>query len=256
MNLAVQVSKEYDIPESTVKNALQNLSDKVCYLVSVSGKIGAGKDTIAPIIIDILGQTDNSVHEFFAKPLKEEVNEVIDIIKSTSNVGDAIAKTIIDMSVTEQMAVDTVNFIYEDVRSNPEVNTYNRTLGIRSALQYWGTEVRRTQDPQYWVKKAIGSTLELLAAGKSVYVTDARFENEIDAIVKIGGVTVRLNMSDKEQERRILARDGVEVTNAARNHPSETALDSYKNFDISVFTDMMTVEETIDVIMKEIILYV
>lgn len=254
MASALDISEKYDIPVSIVEEAFKNINNKTSYLVSVSGKIGAGKDTIAPEVMEKLNV--ESVHEFFARPLKVEINEVINIINISEDHKTAVDEIVKKLDVTQQMAEDTVNFIYDDVRSNPEITSYERTQGMRRALQYWGTEVRRKQDDKYWVKKAIYSILSLIAEGKSVYVTDARFVNEIDALIEVGGIAIRLNMSPEEQEKRIWERDGVHMTEEASNHPSETSLDDYGNFVLSIFTDGTTPEEVIEKTMEGIKNYV
>ena len=256
MASALDIAEKYDIPVSIINEAFKKINNKTSYLVSVSGKIGAGKDTIAPEIMKRLNVDSDSVHEFFARPLKMEVNEVINIIVLSGSADNAVDEIMKKLDVTQKMADDTVSFIFDDVRSNPNITSYDRTQGMRRALQYWGTEVRRKQDDKYWVKKAVYSSLSLIAEGKSVYVTDARFVNEIDALIEVGGIAIRLNMSPEEQEKRIWERDGVHMTEEARNHPSEISLDDYENFVVSIFTDRTTPDEVVEKVMEGIKDYV
>ncbi len=61
---------------------------------------------------------------------------------------------------------------------------------VRRLLQWWGTDLRREQDPDYWVKKGIGFALELAVScpvDSLIVFTDVRFGNEAEAIRKIGG---------------------------------------------------------------------
>lgn len=87
-------------------------------------------------------------------------------------------------------------------------------------LQWWGTEYRRTQDPNYWVKHwadGINKNADI------VLVTDMRFENEAAAIKAVGGYTVRVSRANQ---------NGTPFVDPSRdaNHPSETQLDDY-NYD-------------------------
>jgi DivIVA domain-containing protein len=77
----------------------------------------------------------------------------------------------------------------------------------------------------------------------SIYVTDARFVNELDAIKAIGGYIARLDVSTDVQAERIMGRDGTAVTDSMRNHISETAADHYDKFDIVLDTDHETPDE-------------
>lgn len=71
-----------------------------------------------------------------------------------------------------------------DVWRKP-TNWYTRVV-----LQWWGTEYRRAQDPDYWVKLATGNNLD----HRHKYAfTDVRFENEISAIIQMGGTVIGVN---------------------------------------------------------------
>ncbi len=67
---------------------------------------------------------------------------------------------------------------------------------MRALMQEYGTEVRRGDDTDYWVKqwklKAIGA----IADGKSVVVDDCRFLNEAEAIRELGGHIIKIQRTD------------------------------------------------------------
>ncbi len=58
------------------------------------------------------------------------------------------------------------------------------TPRIRAILQQHGTEYRRAQDPDYWVK----AWQRVIAPLSHVIATDVRFPNEAKAILEMGGV--------------------------------------------------------------------
>lgn len=62
-------------------------------------------------------------------------------------------------------------------------------LTARRALQTLGTEWGRAMHPDVWVRYALRS----LPAGRACVITDVRFQNEVDAIVRAGGHVVRIH---------------------------------------------------------------
>ena len=80
-----------------------------------------------------------------------------------------------------------------------------------------------------------------------------RFPNEADAVQDVYGKVIRLNVSPEVQELRIKQRDGLIVSDDARNHPSETALDEYNSFNMSVNTDLFTPAEIVDQIVNSLV---
>lgn len=87
-------------------------------------------------------------------------------------------------------------------------------------LQWWGTEYRRSQDPDYWVKQwkaAINPRANIVIA------TDMRFRNEAAAVKGVGGFTIQVSRKNA---------DGTPFVDPSRdaNHVSETELDNY-NYD-------------------------
>ena len=63
---------------------------------------------------------------------------------------------------------------------------------VRSLLQWWGTDLRRAQDKDYWVKYTAKQLRESLRKRDLTIVTDVRFENEAKAIRDLGGIVVEV----------------------------------------------------------------
>lgn len=89
----------------------------------------------------------------------------------------------------------------------------------RSLLQWWGTEYRRAKDPDYWVKRLRETLLD--HRPDVVLITDVRFPNEIDAVKKWSGYTVKVTR---------LGDPDIPV----HEHSSESALDAYKGWDYRI----------------------
>lgn len=81
----------------------------------------------------------------------------------------------------------------------------------RTLMQWWGTEYRRAQDPNYWVKK-LNATL-LADKPRIALITDMRFPNEVSWVKQdpSSGFVVRV--------------DRLGFKNKAGQHESEIALD-------------------------------
>lgn len=56
----------------------------------------------------------------------------------------------------------------------------------RALLQAWGTELRRQEDPDYWVK----AWQRGVAVHHAVVCPDVRFPNELETVRKMGGILV------------------------------------------------------------------
>jgi hypothetical protein len=118
---------------------------------------------------------------------------------------------------------------------NPAVDPRAPLGKYAKLLQWWGTEYRRAQDPEYWTKqwKAAINPNALI-----VMSTDMRFANEALAVKQAGGYTIQVNR---------LNVDGSPYVDQSRDpkHPSETQLDTYNyDFKITVKTgDLVLLEE-------------
>jgi len=112
---------------------------------------------------------------------------------------------------------DLVKFVASNIFNwNGEKNETGRTL-----LQYIGTDVIRTQKPNYWVDFIIDILTMFKNEWDYVLIPDVRFINEITRYgEEWDTTTVRINRSNFENN----------LTIEQKNHPSETELDNF-NFD-------------------------
>jgi hypothetical protein len=95
----------------------------------------------------------------------------------------------------------------------------------RWCMQWLGTEVLRARWPQIWIYHLRREILDFLSVNGQhpVVVTDVRFQDEAEALKRIGGVLVRLR---RDQEQRIEA-----CATGFPEHISETDLDGWKGWD-------------------------
>ena len=172
--------------------------------------MGSGKDTYAE---KLKKYYPNSVQLSFAKSVKDELTDIL------SNYHTDPSKQVSDHYVFNQTVAQT----------KPGQTGYDRTPEIRKCLQLLGTEIRRTKDPDYWIKK----TKEMIDKAKEpiIFITDARFENELEFLAKnYIHIPFFLDISEEAQIKRIEARDGFKPT--LSNHPSEHAYKNYQHENI------------------------
>lgn len=245
-----QLSRKYrleedsGIPVETIMLAYQFFDSKESMLIGFSGKMAAGKDSVAPLVFSQLKKTPRE--DSFGADLKTELNNIISL--TADNDGNELqsARDIASFyNVTLEESSHLVSLFANEIKEGKLKTSYDRTLGSRLALQYWATEVRRKRDPLYWVKPVIGRSLIAASKGESTQITDVRFRTEVWGIIDSAGLTVRLDVSEESQRERILKRDGLEVSEKAKSHSSETELDDFENFTVRVNTDLYTTAENV-----------
>lgn len=204
------------------------------FVVGVSGKIGSGKDYLTGKLIEELNSRGRSTaHTSFAKPLKKELGDIINLLKENRNLSRYGASILVSerFNMTEEQAGWLVIRLYPELDIE-DLDGWSRTLGVRGCLQLLGSEIRRAQNPSYWTDKFFAE-VETIDADY-VFVSDGRFPNEMDAIKSKNGVTFRLEIPEETLLSRRMNRDGITYTDEQLNHMSETSLDDYEDFDYIV----------------------
>lgn len=162
-------------------------------LIGVTGRAGAGKDTIAQILkYNLDCDVGNWTSIAFASPLKEICQQVFEFSH-------------------DQLygSLETKNA--PDKRYPRPDGTF---LTSREAMQVLGTEFGRRCYPDIWIEMGMRKAKRELAAGRNVVITDVRFVNEAMAIRAYAGEIWRVYRP---------SADAVPAT-----HTSETELDSVR----------------------------
>lgn len=185
---------------------------KKLHIVAFFGGAGAGKDTAAGHLIEFLkkeGLTSQKVS--FAKALKDEVNLMLKLKR----------ELLADHQISDAMSVDK-SAIYEIsglLETCKNQDSTSRTPEMRRLLQYWGTDVRRKSNDEYWIEQ-LRDNLDSLKVDVAI-VTDARFGNELGFIVDEDGIIYDLNVPLEIRKQRIFERDGFVPDDSVFEHPSE-----------------------------------
>lgn len=177
-------------------------------LIGISGKMGAGKDTLGDILCNL-------------EPAYE-VKRFADKLKM-------IASLLSGISVERFESQDFKQFNMPSVwnRHKSPTTAYGDQrikMTVREFLQKLGTEAMRDNlHEDVWVNALFADYKERYFGSKSMpnwVITDVRFPNEANAIINRGGIMVRIN------------RDN--TPGISKDHSSETALDNWTGFSYEI----------------------
>lgn len=138
-------------------------------IISVSGIIGSGKDTVASYLVDEHGFKRMS----WAASLKDAVAAVFG---------------------WDRTMLDGTSKNSREWREQVDQWWANRLdmpgLTPRWVLQFWGTNVLRNHfSDSIWVASLEN---QLIRTTDNIVITDTRFQNEIESVNRVGGTTVRV----------------------------------------------------------------
>lgn len=240
-------------------------------LIGIHGKKSSGKDTLTKLIqchtckdddwfkdsainalvkwngnFDNLGEWKNKK---FASPIKEIVSLITGISLEDLEKEEVKSQELPDWKVwkldwsgfkeegealfaLEKDASDYSNYLYEEVGIY-NVNTTEFTPTVRYLLQYIGTDLFRTKvHPDVFCKSlfntyrciddanriSLGNVLDYSKCEFPKWIiSDLRFVNELRAVKDRNGLVVKITRPETDKQ--------------AGNHPSETELDNYKQWD-------------------------
>ena len=217
-------------------------------IIGINGKISAGKDTVGTIIQRLLLTNKNQSSEIkkFAGKLKQIASILTGI--SVEKFEDQEFKNTILGEQWGTIEINPLNAIpvFEDVQ-------FNHLMSVREFLQKLGTEaMRKGLHTNVWVNALFadyrnGEIIEsdkhyILKPVDNWIITDMRFPNEMEAVEKRHGITIRVNRAKIIK----LSENISYVYNPLFDEPeheSETALDDAE-FDYVIDNDG-TMEELV-----------
>lgn len=218
-------------------------------IIGINGKIGSGKDTVGKIIqwltkpeLDgqyIGFQTYDDITLERCSPFK--IKKFAGKLKTIASILTAIpVEKFEDQEFKKTYLSEEWNSPYNIPFSGPDFVEHDGKMTVRELLQKLGTEAMRDGlHENVWVNALFadynpGYTISPLDVDNQPpdnwIITDMRFPNEMDAIYKREGFTIRV------------VRPGTSVG----THPSETALDD-KHFDYEI-VNSGTIENLIDMV--------
>ena len=228
-------------------------------IIGINGKIGAGKDTVGTIIQGLLLTNKNQSSEIkkFAGKLKQ-IASILTGIPVENFEDQEFKKNLLgpEWGIVKDIPLNAIS-PFADME-------FNVMMSVREFLQKLGTEaMREGLHTNVWVNALFADyKAKWIPTGNAIeedevslekeypnwIITDMRFPNELEAVIKKGGITIRVN-----RKLKIGAEDYgytyVDVKQAVKDgimapeHPSETALDN-TTFDYVIDNDG-TMEELV-----------
>jgi hypothetical protein len=214
-------------------------------IIGINGKIGAGKDTVGTIIQGLLLTNKNQSSDIkkFAGKLKQ-IASILTGIPVKKFEDQEFKKNYLDSEwgTVQDIPLNSIP-PFADIK-------FNTLITVREFLQKLGTEAMRDNlHTNVWVNALFadykakwvptGDAIEedevsLKKKYPNWIITDMRFPNELEAVIKKGGITIRV-------VRPAFMIDGKAIVKDL--HPSETALDN-TTFDYEIINDG-TMEELV-----------
>ena len=216
-------------------------------IIGINGKIGSGKDTVGKIIQWLTKPEPDGQYIGF-QTYDDYTLEKLSPFKIKKFAGKlkqiASLLTGIDVGMYEDQD-------FKKLDMAPEWG-----MTYREFLQKLGTEaMREGLHTNVWVNalfadyKSFGKTFKDVSPVTGVVtfdtvgihpnwiITDMRFPNEMEAVVKRNGITIRV-VRDNPSVETLTKKDVIRTFNKLRHteHPSETALDKAK-FDYEIIND-------------------
>lgn len=194
-------------------------------IIGFAGKAASGKTTAARHVQQLLGDKVQVLP--MASMLRREVERFLRRVGAQERVSllygdqqDKLTHFEVDEGRARQQCPAWDSFVAEnrDIQKHPGWTNLN----VRRILQWWGTEYRRAQDPDYWTKAWEAALAELADRSAHILVDDVRFHNEVDVVQRNGGILIRVE------------RPGF---NGANDHSSENSLDDFTGWNMILLND-------------------
>jgi hypothetical protein len=194
-------------------------------IIGFAGKAASGKTTAAQHLAPLLDGETLIVP--MAMVLRDEVEGFLRIIDASEYVplvygcqDDKLRVFYVAEQKAMRQCPQWAGFVaeHQDIQDCP-----GRTaVTVRRILQWWGTEYRRAQDPDYWTKAWQRKVQQYDLTQLHILIDDVRFMNELQTITGLGGVIIKID------------RPGFA---AGGNHASETSLDGCHDWERIIIND-------------------
>lgn len=229
-------------------------------LIAFAGPMASGKDTLATEIAKHIEKP--VIFLSFGKALKDELNLLLSYLRQIHKTYRRTEREKLKRFIVSNFKVniETIDYLLDYTKPmfqstpNFEVNTDYKTKEIRYLLQYWGTEIRRKQNPNHWIRLTEKDIQNAINLEQFPIVTDVRFVNEMKCIKNNQGFLIYLNISEKERMKRIKKRDGFMPSLEELRHSSELHYKEFHDYDLILSDDNESIESQTKTILNALCL--
>ena len=148
-------------------------------LIGLTGPAGAGKDTVADLLVHHHGFRKTS----FAESLYREVSDAFDLPVTDLARRDTKETS---MDGLEMVFCHDLDFVEVVQRLEGNAFDWHIPYSPRQILQWWGTDYRRAQNQDYWIDQ-VRQRIHIGSSSIHWVIPDVRFQNEADLIHEMGG---------------------------------------------------------------------
>lgn len=169
-------------------------------LIGLAGSAGTGKDTVADYLVAQYGFTKFS----FSDALYREVSEAFGV--PVEELQDREKKEVPHPGLVMHKCNDPIfgRKMFADALGRGVISPGFESFSPRWVLQRWGTEYRRAQDPEYWLKQAalwvqawLDVTMDDGQYHAGLVNTSVRFPNEQAWINEMDGAVWHVRRPDR-----------------------------------------------------------
>lgn len=157
-------------------------------IVGLTGPARCGKNTIADHLIDKYGFTRIAFSDALYKEVAEAFDMPEEVLRDDAT-KDAPQEALAFIHCRDEGFVHAMYRVFGDLIPEDDAgdggNEFCRAQSPRSILQWWGTEYRRAQDPDYWVKRLAERMCQIDGIGRA---TGGCRPGDYDVRVAVDGV--------------------------------------------------------------------